>query len=127
MKTPAFSKLTIYRWIWIKRKEAKIAADVSGTSFKVDTKDNRFQAVLDGSDARFGIDKTDPSFKDTSAMREIISEQNMRRKNKRQKKAQPMENAVPDVNADSSKGVKTSGANALSFLVQKLKSRVGKN
>ena len=110
-----------------KRKEAKIAADVSGTSFKVDTKDNRFQAVLDGSDARFGIDKTDPSFKDTSAMREIISEQNMRRKNKRQKKAQPMENAVPDVNADSSKGVKTSGANALSFLVQKLKSRVGKN
>jgi len=111
-----------------KRKEAKIAADVSGTSFKVDTKDNRFQAVLDGSDARFGIDKTDPSFKDTSAMREIISEQNMRRKNKRQKKAaHQMDNAVPDVNADNSKGVKTSGANALSFLVQKLKSRVGKN
>merc|ERR1712238_457769 len=53
-----------------KRKETKIAADVSGTSFKVDVKDNRFKAVLDGSDSRFGIDKTDPTFKDTSVMRE---------------------------------------------------------
>jgi len=110
-----------------KRKETKIAADVSGTSFKVDVKDNRFKAVLDGSDSRFGIDKTDPTFKDTSAMREILSEQNKRRKDKRQKKNDAMKNTVPDVDANNSKGVKTSGASALSFLVQKLKSRVDQN
>jgi len=110
-----------------KRKETKIAADVSGTSFKIDVKDNRFKAVLDGSDSRFGIDKTDPTFKDTSAMREILSEQNKRRKDNRQKKSHVMKNTVPDVDANNSKGVKTSGASALSFLVQKLKSRVDQN
>ena len=104
-----------------KRKEEKIAADVSGTAFKVDVNDNRFSAVLDGSDGRFGIDKTDPSYKDTSAMRDILAEQTRRRKKKR--KIQK-DDVVPNVNAES--GVNTSsGANALSSLVKRLKSKVG--
>ncbi|KAG7346829.1 NUC153 domain containing protein [Nitzschia inconspicua] len=106
-----------------KRKEAKVAADVSGTDFKVNVHDDRFKAVLDGSDDRFGIDKTDPNFKDTSAMREILSEQSKRRKKKRKLSSsdQPSK-IVPDVNSESTG--KTSGASALSTLVQRLKSRV---
>ena len=107
-----------------KRKEAKFAAEVSGTNFKVNVKDDRFKSVLDGSDGRFGIDKTDPSYKDTPAMREILSEQTKRRKTKRQKNDHLIENTVPDVSADHSNGGKTSGASKLSLLVQRLKSRV---
>ena len=103
-----------------KRKEDKIAADVSGTGFKVDVHDNRFSAVLDGSDGRFGIDKTDPNYKDTSAMRDILAEQTRRRKKKRQKTQK--DDVAPNVNAESQ--ATTSGANALSFLVKRLKSKV---
>ncbi|KAL3925163.1 MAG: hypothetical protein SGILL_000588 [Bacillariaceae sp.] len=107
-----------------KRKEAKIAADVSGTDFQVNVHDTRFNAVLDGSDGRFGIDKTDPNFKDTSAMRKILSEQTKRRKKKRKKSttSDSAEAVVPDVNSELAG--KTSGASALSSLVQRLKSRV---
>jgi hypothetical protein len=55
-----------------KQKEEKVTGDVSGTNFKVDVNDDRFKAILDGSDDRFGIDKTDPNFKDASAMREMF-------------------------------------------------------
>jgi hypothetical protein len=65
-----------------KRKEDKLAANVTGSVFKVDTTDERFGAVLEGTDDRFGIDRTDPSFRETPAMREILAEQN-RRKRKR--------------------------------------------
>jgi hypothetical protein len=112
-----------------KRKEAKIAADVSGSGFKINVDDNRFNAVLDGSDGRFGIDKTDPNFKNTTSMREILHEQTQRRKNKRQKKTPQVENgSINKVNEKktSGSGGKASGASALSFLVQKLKSQVDK-
>lgn len=68
-----------------KRKEDKLSATVSGADFQVDVKDERFKAVLQGSDDRFGIDLTDPQFKETSAMREILAEQTRSRKNKRKK------------------------------------------
>jgi hypothetical protein len=105
-----------------KRKEEKVTGDVSGTNFKVDVNDDRFKAVLDGSDDRFGIDKTDPNFKDTSAMREILSEQTKRRKKKRHKTNHPRD-VAPDVSADGNVE-SASGTNALSSLVQRLKSRV---
>eukprot|EP00980_Cylindrotheca_fusiformis_P003265 scaffold738_cov124-Cylindrotheca_fusiformis.AAC.4 len=106
-----------------KRKEDKITADVSGTSFQVDVHDSRFSAVLDGSDGRFGIDKTDPNYKETAAMQDILNEQTKRRKKKRQKTTP---NAVaPNVDAES--GAKTSGSSALSSLVQRLKSKVTSN
>lgn len=106
-----------------KRKEAKVAADVSGTSFKINVQDDRFKAVLDGGDGRYGIDKTDPNYKDTPAMREILTEQTKRRKKKR-KHSEPPE-VVPDVDANETG--KTSGANALSSLVKRLKARVESN
>ncbi|CAJ1969198.1 unnamed protein product [Cylindrotheca closterium] len=104
-----------------KRKEEKITKDVSGTNFKVDVEDNRFAAVLNGADGKFGIDKTDPNYKDTAAMRDILTEQTKRRKKKRQKTKASTESA-PNVNADSN--AKTSGSNALSSLVQRLKTKV---
>ncbi|KAL7575511.1 hypothetical protein ACA910_020094 [Epithemia clementina (nom. ined.)] len=54
-----------------KAKEARVAADASGADFKVNIHDDRFRASLARSDDRFGIDKIDPNFQDTSAMREI--------------------------------------------------------
>mmetsp|Transcript_19831 Transcript_19831/g.46431 ORF Transcript_19831/g.46431 Transcript_19831/m.46431 type:complete len:763 (+) Transcript_19831:204-2492(+) len=112
-----------------KRKEAKIAEDVSGSNFKINVNDDRFKAVLDGNDGRFGIDKTDPNFKDTTSMREILNEQTKRRKNKRYKKARNAENDIVGehnkTKTDSHEG-EVSGANALSFLVRKLKSQVNR-
>jgi hypothetical protein len=106
-----------------KRKEDKTAADVSGTGFKVDVRDGRFSAVLDGTDGKFGIDKTDSNYKETSAMRDILAEQTKRRKKKRQKtKATTV---APNVDAESE--VKTTGSSALSSLVQRLKSKVSAN
>jgi hypothetical protein len=103
-----------------KRKEDKVAADVSGTGFKVDVRDGRFSAVLDGTDGKFGIDKTDSNYKETSAMRDILAEQTKRRKKKRQKtKATTV---APNVDAESE--VKSTGSSALSSLVQRLKSKV---
>ena len=104
-----------------KRKEDKLAADVSGTDFKVDVNDDRFAAVLDGSDDRFGIDKTDPNFKDTSAMREILSEQTKRRKKKKRRRTEN-DTVVADVSVDQAE--KSVGSSALSSLVQRLKSKV---
>jgi hypothetical protein len=107
-----------------KRKEEKIAADVSGKDFKVNTQDSRFAAVLEGSDALFGIDKTDPSYKDTSGMREILSEQTQQRKKKRKKKQGNNETPVVAPNVSVEQNAKSSGASALSALVKKLKTQV---
>jgi hypothetical protein len=56
-----------------------------GTDFKINVTDDRFSSLLDGTDARFGIDPTDPNFKNTPAMKEILSEQSRRRKRRQQK------------------------------------------
>jgi hypothetical protein len=69
-----------------KSRKKKLLADedISGTDFKINIADDRFSSLLDGTDARFGIDPTDPNFKNTPAMKEILSEQSRRRK-RRQK------------------------------------------
>ena len=103
-----------------KRKEDRLAAAVSGADFKVNMGDNRFSAVLDGTDDRFGIDKTDPNYKETPGMRKILAEQTKRRQKKRRKSAP--EKAIPDVSAEF--GGKNAGSSALSALVQRLKSKV---
>lgn len=102
-----------------KRKEDKVAANVTGTDFQVDIADDRFKAVLDGSDSRYGIDRTDPNFKDTTAMREILKEQSKRRRKKRKTKSDP----VPDVDADATPRP-SSGAAALSALISSIKEKV---
>ena len=111
-----------------KRKEMKATSDIAGTDFKLNVEDDRFKAVLDGSDDRFGIDKTDPNYKDTSAMREILSEQTRRRKKKRQKVSNdvPLKGSKPvpiDVSVDDT-AKKSSGASALSSLVKRMKQRM---
>jgi len=109
-----------------KRKEDKLAANTTGTDFKVDVTDERFSRVLDGTDDRFGIDRTDPNFKETSAMSEILAEQTRRRKKKR-KASTPSgvpvaDVVVPDVSAETAKA--SSGSAALSALVSSIKSKV---
>ena len=107
-----------------KRKEERLAANVTGTDFKLDISDERFKAVMEGTDDRFGIDRTDPSFKETSAMKEILEEQTKRRKAKRRKHKDSRETAkvVPDVSADANQG--SAGASALSSLVSSLRRKV---
>lgn len=106
-----------------KRKEEQIAANASGQDFHIDTTDSRFAAVLEGTDDRFGIDKTDPAFKETPAMRAILEQQTKRRK---KKKRQVVAHEVTDIDADKidSTQIESSGAMALSSLVKSLKSKV---
>jgi hypothetical protein len=108
-----------------KRKEAELVANVSGAGFEIDTKDSRFAAVLDGVDDRFGIDPTDPNFKETVAMRQILAEQTKRRKAKRSKHTEH-EKVVPNVSAEAATTASSGGAAALSSLVMSLKSKVAK-
>lgn len=103
-----------------KRKEQDMVSNASGLDFKIDTTDSRFSAVLEGDDDRFGIDRTNPNYKETPAMREILAEQTKRRKEKGRKRRK--KDVVADVSADN---VGTSsGALALSSLVKSLKSKV---
>ena len=62
-----------------KRQLETLVANVSGQGFHVDTSDSRFAALLDGNDDRFGIDRTNPAYKETGAMKELLYEQSMRR------------------------------------------------
>eukprot|EP00814_Leptocylindrus_danicus_P006457 CAMPEP_0116034256 /NCGR_PEP_ID=MMETSP0321-20121206/19492_1 /TAXON_ID=163516 /ORGANISM="Leptocylindrus danicus var. danicus, Strain B650" /LENGTH=793 /DNA_ID=CAMNT_0003510519 /DNA_START=12 /DNA_END=2389 /DNA_ORIENTATION=- len=82
-----------------KRKEDVKAADVSGTAFKVDVDDDRFKALMDGQDHRFGIDRTDPNFKETPAMRDILREQTKRRKKGNKRKTTAANKGVGSVSA----------------------------
>jgi hypothetical protein len=107
-----------------KRKEAEIRDNAVGLDFQIDTKDDRFAAVIDGSDDRFGIDRTDPQFKETPAMRQLLAEQTKRRKSK--KRARKAANTDVDAEAIMSGGVESSGAMALSSLVKNLKTKVAK-
>jgi hypothetical protein len=108
-----------------KRKEEMRAKNTVGTDFKVDVDDDRFKAVLDGLDGRFGIDRTDPNFKETPAMREILAEQSRRRQAKRQRKGEKS-SVQKDVNADDAIAASkpSGGAATLSALVKSLKSKV---
>mmetsp|Transcript_33352 Transcript_33352/g.37933 ORF Transcript_33352/g.37933 Transcript_33352/m.37933 type:complete len:744 (-) Transcript_33352:177-2408(-) len=106
-----------------KRKKDKLAANVTGGEFKINVKDERFAAVLQGTDDRFGIDRTDTKYKDTGSMREILIEQAKQRKARKRAK---INTVVPDISADSMSTTTTSGAAALSSLVKSLKSKVAK-
>jgi len=108
-----------------KRKEDSRTADISGVDFQVDTTDERFSALLEGKDARFGIDKTDPRYKETPAMRKIMTEQTERRRAK--KRIKPCA-ADENVNSMTTGGTNSlsAGATALSSLVRSLKAKVAK-
>jgi hypothetical protein len=108
-----------------KRKEELRATDVGDSSFQVDMKDTRFQAVLEGADDRFGIDRTDPNFKETPGMRAILAEQATRRKRRKNKMndggAKTMavaENANADIEGSNM------GSAVLSALVSSIKAKV---
>lgn len=112
-----------------KRKELEKTETIAGVDFKINASDKRFSALLEGDDERFGIDVTDPHYKDTPAMREILAEQSKRRKNKRLKKETPEpQKTVGNVDADmlSKEGTanNSAGAVALSNLVRSLKTKV---
>ena len=113
-----------------KRQMETLAANVSGQEFKIDTKDDRFAALLDGTDDRFGIDRTNPMYKETGAMKTLLEEQTKRRKKSRGKK---LDETVNKQNVESNTHIsgekdgwmdKSSGALALGTLVRSLQQKV---
>jgi hypothetical protein len=98
-----------------KRKEDKLTANVTGSDFKVDTTDERFMAVLEGADDRFGIDRTDPSFRETPAMREILAEQSRRKKRRK---------LPSDSGANSGESKPSSASATLTELANRIKKKV---
>ena len=109
-----------------KRQMETLAANVSGQEFQIDTTDDRFAALLDGTDDRFGIDRTNPMYKETGAMKSLLEEQTKRRKKnrgKKQKIAEPSHEADTKVTGDAWVD-KSGGAMALSSLVKSLQQKV---
>ena len=82
----------------------------------VDASDGRFAAVFEGRDGRFGIDKTDPSFRETEGMKAVLKVQQENRRKKRKKVAE-------DVEVGGEGKVGGEGAMALSTLVATMKKR----
>ena len=115
-----------------KRQLETLAANVSGQDFHIDTTDNRFAGLLDGTDDRFGIDRTNPAYKETGAMKEMLQEQSKRRKKKRvngNKNGQDLEiKQIDSTKNGTESGWKesSSGAMALSSLVSSLQQKVSK-
>ena len=110
-----------------KKKEDRKAKEVVGTNFKVKTNDDRFAAVFDGVDDNFGIDKTNPSFRDTEAMKDILEAQS---KNRKKRKRKGEKNGSSSSNVIARVGLQGQalggGAGALSSLVSSLKGNIAK-
>jgi hypothetical protein len=107
-----------------KRKETERASNVAGAEFKLDLQDDRFKAVLEGDDDRFGIDRTDPNYRETPAMKAILLEQTRRRKSKKRKRDKYASAVLPNVVAEAFAAEGSTGAAALSALVTRIKSKV---
>ena len=61
------------------KKDEESGASGAQKDFSINVNDDRFSRMMEG-DARFGIDPLAPEFKDTDAMRTIMGEQKLRRK-----------------------------------------------
>lgn len=116
-----------------KRQLENLAANVSGQGFQVDTKDDRFSALLEGADDRFGIDRTNPAFKETTAMKNLLEEQAKRRKKNRGKSKEKVSSDKSKHQQSDGKGgnkkndswvESSSGAMELSSLVKSLQTKV---
>ena len=103
-----------------KLKEDALAADVTGGGFQIDLHDDRFKALLDGNDERFGIDRTDSNFKETQAMRDLLKEQTKRRKRRKRSSVGMKKKTMPA--EDSGRSQK----NDLDALVDRLKKNAKK-
>jgi hypothetical protein len=109
-----------------KRKEDRFAASVAGTEFQVNAFDERFIKVLEGTDERFGIDRTDPNFKETPAMQHILDEQSRHRKKYRNALKAGLPDQIADDTVDATKNSlsRKSGTAALSALVVNIKANI---
>jgi hypothetical protein len=78
-----------------------------------------FAALLDGNDARFGLDRTNPAFKETAATKAILKEQGKRRDKKRKGGDGGVRNVVAKVGEEG--GGLGGGAGMLAGLVNSFK------
>merc|ERR1711862_927491 len=65
------------------KKTTEEATTTSGQEFEINVDDARFKSLFDGTDDRFGIDKTSTHFNPTVSMKMILNEQSTRRKKRR--------------------------------------------
>ena len=110
---------------------SKISLPMALAKASKDTNDDRFSALLEGTDDRFGIDRTNPAFKETTAMKTLLEEQAKRRKKNRGKskvkssdKSKPEQSDAKGGNKDHSWVESSSGAMELSSLVKSLQTKV---
>jgi len=66
-----------------RQRDTLLAANAKST-FEFDAHDDRFSAVLEGTDDTFGVDPTSPDYKETPAMKVLLAEQTKRRRARRQ-------------------------------------------
>ena len=110
-----------------KRQLETLAANVSGQDFHIDASDTRFSALLDGNDDRYCIDRTNPAFKETGAMKLLLQEQSARRRGNRNNfKAASGEEGQNSENKKSrdDKTRENCGATELSSLVRSIQQKV---
>jgi len=117
-----------------KRQLETLAANISGQEFHVDTSDDRFAALLDGNDDRFGIDRTHSAYRETGAMKTLLQEQSERRRKKKKNEKDGDDddrggNSVVKNKKDGGGGwvENSSGAMDLSSLVKSLQQKVSKS
>lgn len=119
-----------------KRQLQALASNLPGQGFQIDATDDRFAALLDGMDDRFGIDRMNPAYKETGAMKALLEEQSKRRRRNKggtrgdggAGKEQQKKDGTPAVsNKEDSRGgwvENSSGAMELSSLVKSLQKKV---
>ena len=120
-----------------KRQLESLAANVSGQDFRIDASDNRFAVLLDGTNDLYGIDRTHPAFRETSAMKVLLQERSDR--NKKNRDGYKMESGGRKGIGEGNEGEirneqltncrksdSFNGANELSSLVERMQQKLSK-
>lgn len=122
---------------WRKRQLEILAANVSGQEFCIDASDYRFAELLDGTNDLYGIDRTHPAFRETSAMKKLLQERSKRKKKNRDGckmgyggrggiEEERGEERLSEKTEKHRKGDDCHGAMELSSLVERIQQKVSK-
>jgi hypothetical protein len=98
-------------------------------SFQLNLQDDRFHAVLEGSNANFGIDPLANEFRATDGMQSLLNEQHKRRQEKMRREEKAKRSGAASGPGGSSEEIETNGngAGEIESLVKKLKAKSSKD
>lgn len=104
------------------RKKSKGEDAVENSDFQLNLEDERFKALFE--DAKYGIDLTNPDFKQTSLMNELLSEQTKRKKVLAKRKRDHVDNVAVLANSESVLDDNVNSKIDVARLVSKLKTKL---